>query len=522
MTYVHRCPFCGWERQAASETILDPACNRCGGALRAVPGDEIERVRREDRGARVPVVPRSDGTAVFALMVTLPWGLPLLGVELGDVAFVVPLVLLAFAAARLQARTITEPGYAPVWRPLALAVTLAAAASGVMVAAAVLTGDIGRAGFYLGAGSSGLLVIAAAGLARRGLSGAPATRRLDAALLALIVGGLGTWLLVVPGADGGDAALCAIVVLDVLAALLFAFGAAASGTLRRVPGAWWLAAGTVAIAVGDGLVAAHAAGLLPDLASLTAVLWGTGGFAFASAADLGLTRVRSRARAPQAIGRAWIAGRIVLPLAAVLAFPGAALALLLAGELHGAASVYFGALTLAALLLAFTRQAYLLVERQRAVVRERRIREEATRRNEELEALTGLATTMTQTLEEGPIVEQALGVLKTAARASSAALHLAHDDRARLAAIAGAWHAEHPWVDRSATLVSEPLVDTRGRRAILRLPLTARGRRIGAVTLLRPETEPFDPHAVELLRLLVDQMGVAVQNARDYREKLEQ
>jgi len=33
---------------------------------------------------------------------------------------------------------------------------------------------------------------------------------------------------------------------------------------------------------------------------------------------------------------------------------------------------------------------------------------------------------------------------------------------------------------------------------------------------------PLDDERLKLLRLLVDQMGVAVQNARDYREKLEQ
>ncbi|HEV2813060.1 MAG TPA: diguanylate cyclase [Solirubrobacteraceae bacterium] len=522
MTYVHRCPFCGWERQAASETILDPACNRCGGALRAVHTDDIDRVRGEDQGGPVRSGTRSDGTAVFALLVTTPWALPLLGVELGDVAFLVPLVLLAFAFARLQARTVTEPGYAPVWRTLALSVSLAAAASGLMVGAAIVTGDIGRAGFYLGAGASLLLVMAAAAQARRGLAGAPTTRVLDAALLALIFGGLGAWLLVVRAADGGDVALTAIVVLDLAAVMLFALGAASSGPIRRAPGAWWIAAGTIAITVGDGLIAGAAAGVLPNLPSLTAALWAAAGFAFATAADLGLTPAAGQARTPRTIGRAWIAGRIVLPLSAVLAFPGAAVALLALGELPAAGGVYFASLTLVALLLAFTRQAYLLVERQRAVVRERRIREVATRRNEELEALTGLATTMTQTLEEGPIVEQALGVLKTAARASSAALHLLDGDRLRLAASSGQWHAEHPWVDRSPAPVAEAVVERRGKRAILRVPLSARGRRIGAVTLLRPEAEPFDPHAVELLRLLVDQMGVAVQNARDYREKLEQ
>jgi diguanylate cyclase (GGDEF)-like protein len=502
VTFVHRCPFCGWERQAASETILEPACDRCGGSLRALQGEEIGLVREEDRLGHIPAAKRSDGTAVFALLVTTPWALPLLGVKLGDIAFLVPLVLLAFSATRLQARTVTEPGYAPVWRALQLSVSLAAAASGVMVAAAMATGDIGRVGFYLGAGASVLLVIAAGGQARRGLHGAPATRVLDAALLALLLGGLGAWMLVVRGGHS-DVALLGIVVVDLVAVVLFALGAAASGAI--------------------GLVAGGAAGLVPDLSALTAMLWAAGGFALATASDLGLTPRRGEMRAPATIGRAWIAGRIVLPLGAVLAFPGAAVALLLAGELPVAGGVYFGVLTLAALSLAFTRQAYLLVERQRAVVRERRIREIATRRNEELEALTGLATTMTQTLEEGPIVEQALSVLKTAARASSAALHLDREGRAKLAAIAGRWHAEHPWTDRSpAAIVSETVVETRGRRAILRLPLSARGRRIGAVTLIRPEADPFDPQAVELLRLLVDQMGVAVQNARDYREKLEQ
>jgi diguanylate cyclase (GGDEF)-like protein len=490
--------------------------------MRAVHRNDIDRVRREDRGGHVPTQSRGDGTAIFALLCTVPWALPLMGVELGDVAFVVPLVLLAFAAVRLQARTVTEPGFASIWRSLALSVSLGTAASGVMVASAIVTGDIGRAGFYLGAAASVLLILAALGTARRGLADAPATRVLDAALLAVITGGVGTWLLVVRN-DGGDLALTGVVVLDLVALGLFAFGAAATGSPRRAPGAWWLAGGTAGILVGDGLVAFAAAGALPALPSITAMLWAFGGFAYATAADLGLTKPERPVRpAPGTIGGVWIAGRIVLPLGAALAFPGTAFALLLAGDLPATGGVYFATFTLLALVLAFARQAYLLVERQRAVVRERRIREEATRRNEELEALTGLATTMTQTLEEGPIVEQALGVLKTAARASSAALHIADGGRVRLGACAGRWHEEHPWTDRAPALFDEPHVEQRGRRAILRLPLEARGRRIGAVTLLRPEVEPFDPHAVELLRLLVDQMGVAVQNARDYREKLEQ
>ena len=46
------------------------------------------------------------------------------------------------------------------------------------------------------------------------------------------------------------------------------------------------------------------------------------------------------------------------------------------------------------------------------------------RRNEELEAFTGLATTMTQTLEEAPIVEQ--GARGAAPRRSREQLGAAH------------------------------------------------------------------------------------------------
>jgi hypothetical protein len=33
---VHECAFCGWERPAASPTVLSPGCPRCGCMLRSV------------------------------------------------------------------------------------------------------------------------------------------------------------------------------------------------------------------------------------------------------------------------------------------------------------------------------------------------------------------------------------------------------------------------------------------------------------------------------------------------------
>jgi diguanylate cyclase (GGDEF)-like protein/putative nucleotidyltransferase with HDIG domain len=67
-----------------------------------------------------------------------------------------------------------------------------------------------------------------------------------------------------------------------------------------------------------------------------------------------------------------------------------------------------------------------------------------------------------------------------------------------------------------------PSVETRGGRQIMRLPLVARGSHIGLVTLIRPARDPLPEDKLQLLALLVDQMAIAVQNARDYREKLEQ
>lgn len=36
MSYLHRCPFCEWEREAGSSTMLDPRCGRCGCLLESV------------------------------------------------------------------------------------------------------------------------------------------------------------------------------------------------------------------------------------------------------------------------------------------------------------------------------------------------------------------------------------------------------------------------------------------------------------------------------------------------------
>src|SRR5437763_1527271 len=86
-----------------------------------------------------------------------------------------------------------------------------------------------------------------------------------------------------------------------------------------------------------------------------------------------------RAASPAGAGRRWLLGRVLLPLGAVLFFPVTAVALALAGDLPAWGVAFFGAFFLAAMVLAFGRQAFVLLDHERAVRRERRLRHEAMR-----------------------------------------------------------------------------------------------------------------------------------------------
>jgi diguanylate cyclase (GGDEF)-like protein len=206
----------------------------------------------------------------------------------------------------------------------------------------------------------------------------------------------------------------------------------------------------------------------------------------------------------------------------VVVVPVILIALYAAGTLTLEAIVWFATTFLVVLGLAFGRQAYLLLDNRRSVLLERELREEVMRRNEELEALTGLATTMTQTLEEAPILERGLGVLHLAARATSSAFFLRTNTGHQLSATTGFWPTEHAWAGKPEAPAGGRALHTRGGREILRLSLTTRGNDIGYVTLMRDAADAYTQQELDLLGLLGDQLAIAVQNARDYREKLEQ
>jgi diguanylate cyclase (GGDEF)-like protein len=389
-----------------------------------------------------------------------------------------------------------------------------AALLGVVVSAA---GHGATAAFYVGfLGSAGLLA-GAATLARSNLPRARLEPLGDAVLLSTLIVAVAGYFVVLPGFTRGDVLLTTVFLVDLSALLLGAIATLAGPGGRARTVGWLLTGACVAAAAGDALTSAAAAGQVRALVAVTALLWAGTGWLVASAArgEDG----RSAPPPPESTGKRWVVGRVILPLLAVLALPAAASAISLEHPLHAWELTYFTGYFVVALVFTFGRQAWLLVANRSAVSRERRLREQVMRRNEELEALTMLATTMTETLEEEPIIERGLDVLRLAARTTSSALFLDQGDTLVLAATTGYWDAEGPSAgdpdgDAGSTVRDDLLV--------IRLLLSARGRNLGRVALVRPATDPVDDAELKLLRLLADQLAIALQNARDYRDKLEQ
>ncbi len=520
--YVHYCVYCSWNREASSLTMLSPRCERCGCALRADRREAFQRIAPSLRETAVPIHRRTDTTAVFACLVSLPFLLPLFGVHISDIAFAVPLVMLLFATVRCAQASTRSVRRRGMWRALAAGCASAAAASALALASAVSGGTL-VAAFYLGTlGSIGLLV-ASALLAWSTLRGARLERVVDALLWCAVIAALGTYFVAIPGFADGDTVLTSVFLIDLAAVVVFTLAVIVQREPEHRHIGWWLVGATATAAVGDGLVAMDSAGWLPTLSGVAAVLWAAAGFGAATAAEHEAADADPSEPAEEPTGARWLMGRVLLPLTAVVFFPALGLAVWLGeGRLETWQLAFFGAFFVFALVVAFGRQAYLLLDNRRAVTRERRLRREVMSRNAELEALTGLATTMTQTLEESPIIEQALGVLHLAARASSSALHGTGPNGHELLATTGDWQDDEPWVGVPAADAQPVEIGTRGRRSIARFQLTARGHTIGTVTLVRPAGDALTDEGVRLLRLLVDEMAVAVQNARDYRDKLEQ
>src|SRR5687767_823710 len=94
LPFVHYCVFCGAHHQADTATMLAPAGPRGGCPVRACRADEFgaSQASLADRGE--PRRARMDGAGPIAILTTLPWLLPLLGMDVRDLIFGVPLMFL--------------------------------------------------------------------------------------------------------------------------------------------------------------------------------------------------------------------------------------------------------------------------------------------------------------------------------------------------------------------------------------------------------------------------------------------
>jgi diguanylate cyclase (GGDEF)-like protein/putative nucleotidyltransferase with HDIG domain len=457
---------------------------------------------------------QDDISGVFVLaMAAGPLLLPAIGLKLGDVAFAPSLVFACWAASRCWSAATRVPERRVAWIAASVGLALGALASAVAIASAI-TGLLPDAGLYVGFAASVALLGAAAAFARGSLHGLRGEQIFDAALAAVLIVALGAWYVAIPGIGHGDVLLTAVFIVDVSALLLVA--AAAIARLGMRTGATLVGA-LLALSAGDGAAVLSSAGRLGDPRVAIALLWAAGAIAFGLGAEADSQRPRVR----QLAADKWPWARALFPLPIVIVLACLRFPEIKISDASFVPIAYFGFFTLVALVLGFSRQAYLVVENHRVANRERRVRSEATKRNADLEALTGLAATMTESFEEDAIVERGIEVLRLGAHATSAALHLDDEDGGlELRAVSGPWQGERAFAEAPASTDAAPELEARGGRHVLRLPLSVRDGSIGLVTLVR--RDDFEDEDRNLLRLLVGQLGIALQNARDYREKLEQ
>jgi diguanylate cyclase (GGDEF)-like protein/putative nucleotidyltransferase with HDIG domain len=302
----------------------------------------------------------------------------------------------------------------------------------------------------------------------------------DAGLTAVLVVAVGGWYVAVPGIAHGEVPVTVVFLIDV-AAVLLAAGAAITRMPRRA--GVGLVVGVAALASAGGVATLAAAGMGGSPIAIAA-LWALAGCGIGYAA----TRDADSPR-PTPAADSWPWGRALFPLPIVIALALLGIVEVAARGVEPAPIVYFGLASLLALVLGFARQAYLVVEN--------------STRNADLEALTALTATMTESFDENTIVERGLEALRLGAHAQTAALHVEEEgSEPRLRAAAGSRNAK------------------RADEHTLRLPLRSRAGELGTLTVVRERA--FGDDDRRLVGLLAGQLSLALQNARDYREKLEQ
>lgn len=412
--------------------------------------------------------------ALAAVLFTLP----AFGVRLGTLLFLAPAALCAVAAFWSLRAAAARPQRALAWRCWAAGHATAAVCSVLALASSAVGGSAGL-GLEVAVVASLAIVVGSVAFALDASRSARLVDVVDPLVLLSAAFAIVIDLVVIPGFRDGDWLLTTIVIADLLA--LFALGLAAVGGMPVGSKVGMLLVGGCVVA-GDGLAAAEAAGTVDLRLGVVALIWAlAASFAtLAARAEVAGRPPRLRSAPRHAILAAW--ARLLLPLGALACLPLAGLAhhLFNPGGLTEGTAVFYRLWFVGVMVIAFTRQAGLLVENRRRAV--------------ELEALTDLATAMARTVDEEPMLDYCTATLRRVARASSAVV---------LA----------PSQAGPATLVAGYVLD---------LPLTAHDRDLGTLRIVRQRAEGrFSDRDVALLGILADQLAIGLQTTRDQRERLE-
>jgi signal transduction histidine kinase/CheY-like chemotaxis protein len=190
----------------------------------------------------------------------------------------------------------------------------------------------------------------------------------------------------------------------------------------------------------------------------------------------------------------------------------------------------------------------LLADQVSVAVANARLYTQATRRQEEAEELARVARTLTESLDSNEVGERIVQSVVRLFDSNTAVLRLLQADGSMVAiALAGPvrehyelGHVLPPGVGLPGRVVAEgrPLwsadvlgdpnlvldVDLRrrisalGNRAALCVPLRAKSRIIGVLTIGHPDVRRFSPSEAALLQVFADQAAVALENSRLYGE----
>lgn len=401
-----------------------------------------------------------------------------LGVSFGSTLFLITAIFAAGAVYWSLRAAASHPRRALAWRCWAAGHALAMTCS-LLVVVDSIDGWSTDVGLRFGAAAAVAVVAGSVVFAWEAWQTARSVDVVDPLVVVSAAAAILIDLVVVPGLSSGVWLLTAIAVTDLVG--LFAIGLATIGSMPFRAKAGMLMAMSC-IVIGDSLAAAEAAGTVSLDLSMVALSWTAAAAMAAVAARAEIAGDTSEPRRPSRHPAAAAWARLLVPIGALTALPLAAVSHRLfdpAGLTAGTDAFYRGWFVVVA-VIAFARQAGLLVERRR--------------RTAELEALVDFATTMVRAGDEESMLECCTEKLKRVARASSVVVSAPSDTRPP-ARVAG---------------------------HVLDLPLTVYDCTLGGLRVVRPPAAgAFSKSDAVLLGALADQLAIGLQTAYDRRARIE-